>query len=377
MSDMEPSFHSIITERYELLKNNGRIKTMPPPGTRSLSSNDYLGLSRHPRVTEASIRATLSFGTGATGSRYLSGNHVLNRELAEVTLQFKASGKGAVHIFSSGYHANLATMSLLSEISTLVFSDAENHASIIDGLQSFKGSRIVYPHNNAAFIREYIKENPEKRPVIVTESLFSMKGDMAPLSDLLEIVEEYDGLLVIDEAHATGTAGARGRGVLEALGIPFSPDRMILVGTYSKALGSLGGFVVLDDRKASILGSTARSLIYTTALPPGVLAASLESLRILEEGADLVKNLQRTSQMWQKKVKNTDSFSPIIPVEGDLPSLRETSERLKQQGFYLPVLTYPTVPKGEAILRLSVNLGWGPEIDDILESSLIPKGKGD
>lgn len=375
---MEPLIHSItIEERYELLKATDRTKTMPPPDLRSLSSNDYLGLSRHPRVIESSVNAVRTFGTGATGSRFLSGNHALNMELADITLQFKTAGRGAIHIFSSGYHANLAVMSLASEVSTLVFSDSENHASMIDGLRHFKGEKVVYPHNDAGFIREYLKKTSGGRPVIVTESLFSMKGDMAPLGDLFEIVEETDGLLVIDEAHATGTTGMRGRGALEALGIPFFPERMIVVGTYSKALGSLGGFAILNPKAASILESTARTLIYTTALPPGVLAASIESLRILDEGGDLVESLQRQSRMWQRTIKARDSSSPIIPVEGDRRSLEKISATLKEKGFHLPTITYPTVPRGEAILRLSVNLGWGPDIHETLQSFLIPDEKGD
>lgn len=374
---MERPIQAMISERYELLKANGRIKTMPPYGTRSLSSNDYLGLARHPRVIESSIRAVRDFGTGATGSRYLSGNHPLHGELSEMTLQFKAARKGSIHIFSSGYHANLAVTSLLSEISELVFSDSENHASIIDGLRNFKGKKIIYPHNDADFIRDHLKRNSGKHPVIVTESLFSMRGDVAPLPDLLDIVEENDGLLVIDEAHATGTTGMGGRGALEAQGLPYLPERMIAVGTYSKALGSLGGFVILEKRMASILASTARTLIYTTALPPGVLAASIESLRILDKNPALVRDLQRRSQRWQMMIKNQDSSSPLIPVEGDVRSLQRISRDLLDKGLHLPVITYPTVPRGEAILRLSVNLGWGPDIDETLENTFLSKYKGD
>ncbi len=374
---METPFQAIISERYELLKSKGRIKTMPPHGTRSLSSNDYLGLSRHPRVIESSIRAVQTFGTGGTGSRYLSGNHPLHGELSEMTLQFKSARKSAIHIFSSGYHANLAVMSLLAEISGLVFSDSENHASIIDGLRNFKGNKIVYPHNDADFIRDSLARKPGKHPVIVTESLFSMRGDIAPLTDLLNIVEEHDGLLVIDEAHATGTTGMNGRGALEAQELPYLPNRMIIVGTYSKALGSLGGFVILDQKMASILASTARTLIYTTALPPGVLAASLESLRILDENPALVHDLRRQSHRWQRTIKNRDSFSPLIPLEGDVKSLQKISRNLMDKGLHLPVITYPTVPRGEAILRLSVNLGWGPDIDEALEKIFLSKDQGD
>ncbi|MDA8149855.1 MAG: aminotransferase class I/II-fold pyridoxal phosphate-dependent enzyme [Nitrospiraceae bacterium] len=373
---MEESISSLIEKNYAALETSGRFKKMPPPGLVSLSSNDYLGLSRNPLVIEASLRATRNFGTGATGSRYLSGNHPLNRDLSDSTSQFKTGGKGTALVFSSGYHANLATVSMISEFSPLVFSDSENHASLIDGMRNLKGRKVVYPHNNPEFIREYLKENPQKKPVIVTESLFSMRGDLAPLRALFEIAEEYDGILVIDEAHATGTTGISGRGALEALGLPYVPGRMILTGTYSKALGSLGGFVILHEKAAKILESTARTLIYTTALPPGVLAASLEAIRVLAETTEIVRSLQRESQIWNAYLQgDTESSSPIIPVRGDVPTLQSISDSLRTQGYHLPVITYPTVPRGEDMLRLSVNIGWDKNVRKTLET-LLPPGKG-
>ncbi|MGC8528989.1 MAG: aminotransferase class I/II-fold pyridoxal phosphate-dependent enzyme [Leptospirillia bacterium] len=374
---MEKAIASLIEKGYSSLETSGRIKKMPPPGLISLSSNDYLGLSRHPLVIEASCRAIREFGTGATGSRYLSGNHPLNRDLSDATLQFKTGGKGTALVFTSGFHANLATVSLISELSPLIFSDSENHASLIDGMRNVKGRKLIYPHNNADFIKKYLQKNPQRNPVIITESLFSMRGDLAPLRDLYEIVEEYDGILVIDEAHATGTTGLSGRGALEALSLPYIPERMILTGTYSKALGSLGGFVILHEKASKILESTARTLIYTTALPPGVLAASLEAIHVLAETPEIVRNLQHESRIWNAYIKkNMDSPSPIIPISGDPASLQSTSDSFRAQGYYLPVITYPTVPRGEDILRLSVNIGWDKNIKKTLETCLAP-GKGD
>ena len=371
---MEEPIASLIEIGYSALEISGRFKTMPPPGLVSLSSNDYLGLSRNPLVIDASLRATRNFGTGATGSRYLSGNHPLNRELSDATSQFKTGGKGAALVFTSGYHANLATVSLISELSPLIFSDSENHASLIDGMRNAKGRKVVYPHNESEFIREYLKRNPQQKPVIVTESLFSMRGDLAPLSALFEIVEEYDGMLVIDEAHATGTTGISGRGALEALGLPYVPERMILTGTYSKALGSLGGFVILHEKAAKILESTARTLIYTTALPPGVLAASLEAIHVLAENTEIVRSLQRESRIWNAYIQDdTESSSPIIPVIGDAPTLQSISDNFRTQGYYLPVITYPTVPRGEDLLRLSVNIGWDKNVRKTLETFLPPR----
>ncbi len=362
-------------EAYRFPKRDVRLKTLPPPHLRSLSSNDYLGLSRHPQVIEASIRAIRESGTGATGSRYLSGNHVLNGALEESTARFKTSGAGKAILFSSGYHANLAVMSFVGEPSGMIFSDEDNHASLIDGMRLTKATRIVYPHNDWDFVRDFLKKHPARAPIIVTESVFSMKGDRAPLRELYEIVAMTGGLLVIDDAHATGTMGKSGRGGLEQQDLPFDPDHMIVTGTFSKALGSLGGFAVLSERAEKLLASVARTLIYTTALPPGVLAASLEALSLIEHSPKRVESLQESSRYWQCRLTGRESDSPIIALTGDPAHLSELSNKMALRGFHLPLLTYPTVSQGEETLRLSVNTSWDETVLSAIEDILTPKEK--
>jgi 7-keto-8-aminopelargonate synthetase-like enzyme len=203
-----------------------------------------------------------------------------------------------------------------------------------------------------------------------------MKGDMAPLRELYEIAALQGGLLVIDDAHATGTMGRSGRGGLEQIDLPFDPEHMIVTGTFSKAMGSLGGFAVLAEEASRTLASTARTLIYTTALPPGVLAASLEALRLIESSPVMVEKLQEASLYWQRSLTGRESLSPIIALSGDPSRLSGLSKEMGLRGFHLPLLTYPTVPKGEETLRLSVNTNWDETVVSALEDILTPERRG-
>ena len=351
------------------LEEAGRIKRMPDSLKLSLSSNDYLGLSRHPKVVEASIDAVRKSGAGSTGSRYLSGNHSLNEALETRIAHFKSKGVAAGLIFSSGYHANLSAVPVFGSHAGTIYSDAENHASLIDGLRLLKKPIHVYPHRNWEWIRHHLRRSGGGTPLIVSESLFSMSGDFGPLPELLEIVRETGGILIIDDAHATGTLGMTGRGGLEHFSLEFDPDHMIVTGNFSKALGSHGGFAVLSKEGKAILSSLARPLIYTTALPPAVLGASLSSLELLEASPDLPKALQSLSEKWQKKITGISTPSPILNLRGDLETLGSESSELNDLGFELPVIRYPTVPAGEERLRLSVNLTWSSAVEEALEKT--------
>ncbi|MDA8150844.1 MAG: aminotransferase class I/II-fold pyridoxal phosphate-dependent enzyme [Nitrospiraceae bacterium] len=348
------------------IEEAGRVKRMPPPLLPSLSSNNYLGLAGHPKVIEASIEALRKSGAGSTGSRYLSGNHPLNEALETRIAHFKSKGAGAGLIFSSGYHANLSAVSVFGSHAGAIYSDAENHASLIDGLRLLKKPIHVYPHRNWEWIRGHLRKSGRGTPMIVSESLFSMSGDLGPIPELLEIVRETGGILIIDDAHATGTLGTTGRGGLEHFSLEFDPDHMIVTGTFSKALGSHGGFAILGEAGKIILTSLARPLIYTTALPPAVLAASLSSLDLLEADSHLPKSLQTLSEKWQTKLTGHVSLSPILNLRGDQETLELESSKLMDLGFAVPVLRYPTVPFGEERLRISVNLTWAPMVEEAL-----------
>ncbi|EQD24315.1 MAG: 8-amino-7-oxononanoate synthase, partial [Leptospirillum sp. Group IV 'UBA BS'] len=206
MSDPD-NRNSFLSSLLTSLEEKSKVKKMPPSSLLSLSSNDYLGLSRHPGVIEASVKATQQFGTGATGSRYLSGNHPLNLKLERTVSRFKSKGRGSGLVFSSGYHANLSVASVFGSHAGAIYSDSENHASLIDGLRLLKRQVHVYPHGDWEWVKMHLQKTGASHPMIVTESLFSMSGDFAPIPELYGIIRDKGGLLVIDDAHATRDLG--------------------------------------------------------------------------------------------------------------------------------------------------------------------------
>ncbi|MHB1605545.1 MAG: aminotransferase class I/II-fold pyridoxal phosphate-dependent enzyme [Leptospirales bacterium] len=343
------------------LDRTGQRKHLPSRGDLSLSSNDYLALTRHPRLIAAAKNELDRSGTGSGGSRLLAGNHPLNRDLETAISAFKR-GPSAL-VFSTGYQANLSTLSALGGLIDLFYSDELNHASLIDGLRLSKKETVVFPHNNTQWIREDLARrdrNGEHLPrfMIVTESLFSMEGDQAPLSDLIELAEERNGLLLIDEAHATGTLGPTGRGALEAQGIEWDPDRVILTGTFSKALGGLGGFAVCHPDYRELLISKGRGFIYSTSLPPSVLASNLEAIRLLDEDSKTVSLLQQRVRSIGSAIGLPSGDSPILPIQAPIDHLLRFQEHLLESGLWAPIIHPPTVPEGSERIRMSITLGW-------------------
>ncbi|MHB1927193.1 MAG: aminotransferase class I/II-fold pyridoxal phosphate-dependent enzyme [Leptospirillum sp.] len=343
------------------LDRSGQRKQLPTRGEISLSSNDYLNLSRHPQLIEKGIDELRRSGTGATGSRLLSGNHPLNRDLEVAIASFK-NGPSAL-VFSTGYQANLSTIGAFAELVDIFYSDALNHASLIDGLRLARKETIVFPHNDVQWIERDLEVRTRStgtspRFMVVTESLFSMEGDMAPLRKLSDLVVTRDGLLLVDEAHATGTLGKEGRGGFEQEGFSWDPDRVLVTGTFSKAMGGLGGFTVCHPDYRELLISRGRGFVYSTALPPAVLASNLEALRILDAGNDLVKALsQRVSEL-REALGAPAGQSPIIPIRGEKKALASFQEYLLESALWAPLIYPPTVPEGSEQIRLSVTLGW-------------------
>lgn len=343
------------------LDRSGQRKQLPTRGEISLSSNDYLNLSRHPQLIEKGVAEIRRSGTGATGSRLLSGNHPLNRELEVAISSFK-NGPSAL-VFSTGYQANLSTIGAFAGLVDLFYSDALNHASLIDGLRLARKETIIFPHNDIHWIERDLEErirstgaNP--RFMVVTESLFSMEGDLAPLKRLSELVDSRDGLLLVDEAHATGTLGKEGRGGFEQEGIAWDPDRVLVTGTFSKAMGGLGGFTVCHPDYRELLISRGRGFVYSTALPPAVLASNLEALAILSGGNDLVKSLSQLVLEVRETLGAPPGPSPVIPIRGEGKTLISFQEQLLESALWAPMIYPPTVPEGLEQIRLSVTLGW-------------------
>lgn len=318
-----------------------------------MSSNNYLGLCNNEEIKQSSINALNKYGLGAGGSRLTTGSYILHKELEEKIAKFKNEESSL--IFNTGYMANLGVISAICDENYYIFSDELNHASIIDGCRLSKAKTIIYKHNDMYDLEEKIKEVNPKYGVIVTDSVFSMDGDICNLPKIIEISNRYNLLTIVDDAHATGVIGKSGRGSSEYFNL--KPD--ITIGTLSKAIGSEGGFVCASSDIIDYLKNKARSFIFSTALSPAIIAGSIKSIDIIEKNQILVKKLQSNVKYMVKGLKNigfdTKSLTPIIPILiGEEKIALKFSEKLLEEGIYIPAIRYPTVKKGEAILRLTL-----------------------
>ena len=327
----------------------------------NFSSNDYLGLANDPILKQAATAAIEQYGVGAGASRLISGNLEPYDTLEAKLAQFK--NKEAAIVFGSGYAANVGTITALVGAGDVVILDKLNHASIIDGARLSGAAIRVYPHKNLQKL-EAILEHTEKyrRILIVTETVFSMDGDLAPLAEIVELKEKYGAWLMIDEAHATGLYARHRRGLAEATGVEEKID--ITLGTLSKALGCAGGYVAGSRTLIDYLRNRSRSLIYSTALPPATAAAASAAVDFVMSDA----GHERRDQLWRNvsDLKNglsalgfeNQSRSAIIPViVGSEVAAIDLSRKLFDRGIYVPAIRFPTVPKGKARLRVTVTAG--------------------
>lgn len=321
----------------------------------NFSSNDYLGLANHPELISSAVKAAMSFGTGSGSSRLLAGGIELLERLERDVSCFKSAP--ASLIFSSGYAANTGIIPALSSPGDLILSDELNHASIIDGCRLSRAKTIIYKHRDMAHLEELLKKDKTKgRKIIVTDSVFSMDGDIAPLPDICEISRKNGAVLYLDEAHATGVIGG-GRGGLAHFNIrPMS--WIIRMGTFSKALGSFGAFATAETDVIEWLTNRARSFMYSTALPPSVVAASIAALRIVRRDPLLI------SKLWTNRERlagglnllgftTMASETPIIPVRvGGIKRTLDMASFLFENMVYAPAIRPPTVK--EPRLRITV-----------------------
>jgi 8-amino-7-oxononanoate synthase len=324
----------------------------------NFSSNDYLGLANDPLLKRAAVEAIAKYGVGAGASRLVCGNLQPYEELERKLAIFKA--KEAAIVFGSGYAANVGAIAALVGEGDVVILDKLDHASIIDGARKSGATIRVYPHKNLKKLEDILGQSDAfRRKLIVTETVFSMDGDLAPLAETVALKEAHGAWLMIDEAHATGLYAKHRRGLAEAAGVEDKVD--ITLGTLSKALGCAGGFVVGSQTLIDFLRNRARSLIYSTALPPAVCAAAAAAVDFVmsEEGH------QRRDQLWRNvsELKSGlsalgiqyESRSAIIPIIiGDENAAVETSRHLYDRGIFVPAIRFPTVPKGKARLRVTV-----------------------
>ena len=321
-----------------------------------LCSNNYLGLADHPRVREAAADAAMRWGAGAGASRLVSGNMTVHRRLEEQLAEFK--GAEACVLFGSGYLANSGTISALAREGDVIFSDALNHASIVDGCRLARAETFVYDHCDMDHLEWGLQEADGRGSLIVTDSVFSMDGDVAPLEHIVDLAQRYDTRVMVDEAHATGCLGAGGQGAVAAAGLQDEVD--LLVGTLGKALGSYGAYVCCEHELAEYLVNRARTLIFSTALPPPAAAAAMASLEILRAQPERVDKLRRNAPALRdalaaEGVEYGDSETQIVPiVVGDASAAMDACERALARGIFAQAIRPPTVPDGTSRLRLAV-----------------------
>ncbi len=327
----------------------------------NFSSNDYLALAGDARLARAAAAAARRYGCGAGASPLVSGYSPPLRSLERTLADWE--GTEAALVFSSGYAANLALLSSLAGPADAVFSDALNHASLIDGCRLSRAVVHVYWHNDVTQLADLLRKKGRnaRRRVIVSDTVFSMDGDLARLSELVEIAERFDCLLVIDEAHATGVLGEHGRGVTDSLSRgSWSSEHVLKVGTLSKALGAQGGFICGSRRLIAWLVNQARPYIFSTALAPPIAAAARRAVAIVREEPERRRHVLALAERLRQELRKSggnvgESGCQIVPlIVGEAREAVLLSRRLEEHGLLIPAIRPPSVPEGSARLRLSV-----------------------
>jgi len=323
-----------------------------------LASNNYLGLTHAPVVKEAAIQATRKYGTGSGGARLTTGSHPFYKKLEQQLARFK--GTAAAVVFNTGYMANIGTITAVTGPGDVIFSDELNHGSIIDGCRLSKGKTIIYRHADMEHLAEVLEKTPcVGRRLIVTDGVFSMDGDIAPLDHIVSLAEKYQAMVMVDDAHAMGVLGRGGRGSVDYFGLTGRVG--IQMGTLSKSLGSEGGYVAGSQQLIDYLINKARSFIFSTALSPGTVAAAGAALQELEEKPELVEKLLANAEFMRKGLlasglKVPGEVTPILPIlVGEAGLAVEMAEGLKKEGLIVTPIRPPTVMPGTSRLRLTVS----------------------
>jgi glycine C-acetyltransferase len=345
----------------------------------SFSSNDYLGLTHHPRLREAALRAVREYGAGSGAVRTIAGTMSLHEQLEAELAGFKQVE--ATLTFQSGFTANTGVIPTLTGEQDLIVSDALNHASIIDGMRLSKAPRRIYPHKDVAALREILREAAEQgRPdtgepyrliLVVTDGVFSMDGDIAPLPGIVEAAEAYGAAVFVDDAHASGVLGRNGRGTTDHFDLHGRVD--IQVGTLSKAVGVLGGYVAGPAAMRDLLTQRARPFLFSTSHPPAVAAACLEAIHVFLEEPELLERLWANTRRFKAELGRLGfdtgvSETPITPViVGDARTAIGFSDRLFEEGIFATSVVYPTVAADGARLRTIVTAA---HTDEHLERAL-------
>ncbi|WP_058763828.1 glycine C-acetyltransferase [Exiguobacterium chiriqhucha] len=359
-----------ITEAVNEMKQAGTFRSLVPLESAQanevtidgkslvqLSSNNYLGLANHPRLKQAAIEAVEQFGAGTGSVRTIAGTFEMHEAFECELAEFKHTE--AALVFQSGFATNLGVLSALLGPEDVVISDALNHASIIDGIRLTKAARRIYKHTDLADLEAALKETQDYRTrLVVTDGVFSMDGNIAPLPEIVELAEKYDAAVMVDDAHASGVLGKNGRGTVNHFGLD---GRVALqVGTLSKAIGVLGGYVACSNDIRDFLIQKGRPFLFSTSHPPAVVAANREAIRVMKEEEELFDKLWANTEFFKTGLRDLGfdighATTPITPVMLGEETLAHTfSDKLKDHGVFAQSIAFPTVEKGKARIRTIV-----------------------
>ena len=348
-----------FAERRSVREDAGLQRTLRPRAADEdfidLAGNDYLGLSRHPEVCRAAADAVLEWGAGAGASRLVTGTTTLHAELERELAEF--TGREAALVFSTGYHANLSAVTALADKQTLIVSDAHVHASLIDAARLSRAAIEVVPHNDVAAFRAAVAEAGDRRAIVLTESVFSVLGDAAPLADLAAVCAEHDALLVVDEAHGLGVAGPGGRGLVHAQGLAGNPQ-VVVTATLSKSLGAMGGAVLGSVALIDHVTNVARPFIFDTGLAPAPAAGAQAALRVLRERPDLPSWIHRRSGELAERLGVRSSAGAVLSVPMPSPQVSVAAQAAaRARGVRVGCFRPPSVPDGISRLRITTHAG--------------------
>lgn len=357
-----------ITQEISALRDKGRYRSMKRVTTPqdavivlegrkllNFSSNNYLGLANHPEVVEALAGCARRYGVGSGASRLIGGNTDLHVELEERFARFKKTE--ACLTFSSGYLANLGILDTLGSPETTIFSDELNHASIVDGCRLSRARVEVYRHADVGHLEDLLKASPARRKIIVTDGVFSMEGDIAPLPDLVTLKGRHGAILVVDDAHATGTLPPQGRGSADYFGLAEGID--IQMGTFSKALGTYGAYLCASHAVVDYFVNKCRTFIFNTGLPAAIAGATIRSIELLSRHPEWLASLIDNGETFRREMaargRKTASRTAIIPIPvGSDAATMALSQRLHDKGLFVHGIRPPTVPEGKGLLRLTL-----------------------
>lgn len=382
-----------LKEHIEKLKADGVYRDLPvsegpcdnritlngKKGVVNLSSNNYLGLANHPRVKQASIDAINKYGAGAGAVRTIVGNYDLIEKLEDLLAEFKH--EEAVMCFQSGLNCNIGTIQAIVEKGDLIISDELNHASIIDGVRLSRADKVIMRHADVGHLEEILKEKRDqyRNVLIITDGVFSMDGDLAPLPQIVELAEQYNAMTYVDDAHGSGVLGKSGRGTVDHFGLHGRVD--FIIGTLSKAIGVVGGYVASKKETKIWLSHRARPLLFSTALPPAATGATIESVKMLMESEEYTDKLWDNARYFKEKLGKLgfdtgQSETPITPVMiGNEAKTMQFSKALLNEGVYVSGIVFPTVQLGKGRLRVMISASHTKEDLDYAVSKFESVGK--